>query len=144
MHRHNEIVYLDKTAKMGACEECLLKLVRAGHELMPIGKTVREVTNLLSQLEKKMTDLNTRKKTEKMEFQNSLGVLKADRETFAIEQSNRVQQLKNYLDEKMRQAIADFNRATEYDLFRIKSNLARAEEHILEAGELMQKAQGLR
>ena len=111
---------------------------------MPIGKTVREVTNLLSQLEKKMTDLNTRKKTEKMEFQNSLGVLKADRETFAIEQSNRVQQLKNYLDEKMRQAIADFNRATEYDLFRIKSNLARAEEHILDAGELMQKAQGLR
>ena len=43
IHRHNEIVYLDKTAKVGACEECLLKLVRSGHELMPIGKTVREV-----------------------------------------------------------------------------------------------------
>jgi hypothetical protein len=85
MHRHNEIVYLDKTAKTGACEECLLKLVRAGHELMPIGKTVREVTNLLTRLEKNIADLNGRKKNEKMEHQNSMGVLKADRETFAIE-----------------------------------------------------------
>jgi hypothetical protein len=29
-------------------------------------------------------------------------------------------------------------------MFRIKSNLARAEEHIIEAAELMAKAQGLR
>jgi hypothetical protein len=64
IHRHNEIVYLDKTAKVGACEECLLKLVRSGHELMPIGKTVREVQSQLHSLENRMHDLSVRKKSD--------------------------------------------------------------------------------
>ena len=85
IHRHNELVYLDKTAKNGACEECLHRLIRSGHELMPIPNVVREVQVQLSQVEKRMTTLHTRKRTELMEQQNSLGVLKADRETFAIE-----------------------------------------------------------
>ena len=67
LHRHNEVVYLDKTAKGGACEECLLRLVRAGHELMPIPNVVREVQVQLSVLEKRMTTLHSRKKGELME-----------------------------------------------------------------------------
>ena len=73
-----------------------------------------------------------------------MGVLKADRETFAIEQANRVQQLKNYLDEKMRVAIAEFNRVTEADLFTIKGDMYRIQEHMSEAAELVTKASKLR
>ena len=68
-----------------------------------------------------------------MQKQNSLGVLKSDRESFVIEQANRVQQLKNYLDEKMRKAVAEFNKETEYDLFSIKGHMARLQEHINES-----------
>lgn len=35
-HPLNEIQYLDKTTKTGACEICLPFMVRANHELLPI------------------------------------------------------------------------------------------------------------
>ena len=48
------MLYLDKTTKGGACEECMLKLVRAGHELLPIPKVVSEVQVQLRLVEKRM------------------------------------------------------------------------------------------
>jgi hypothetical protein len=80
---------------------------------MPIGKTVHEVQTHLVDLEDRMQELQMRKKSDYIEAENAIGVLKADRESFKIETYNRVQQLKNYLDDKMRQAISDFNRVTE-------------------------------
>ena len=43
-HPLNEIQYLDKTTKTGACEVCLPGMLRANHELLPIRQTVNEVT----------------------------------------------------------------------------------------------------
>jgi hypothetical protein len=44
----------------------------------------------------------------------------------------------------MRQAISDFNRVTEQDMFVVKSTMARIDEHIAEATELIGRASRLR
>jgi len=54
VHPYNEISYLDKTTKMGACEECLPDLARASHELMPIKQTIEEVSHVLSTLDEQI------------------------------------------------------------------------------------------
>jgi len=35
-HPLNEIAYLDKTTRQGACEICLPMMLRANHEMLPI------------------------------------------------------------------------------------------------------------
>lgn len=52
-----EVSYLDKTSKLGACELCLPELIKASHELLPIMETVSEVTKVLKTLGDQVSDL---------------------------------------------------------------------------------------
>ena len=61
-HPLNEIAYLDKTSKEGACEVCLPNLIRSSHELMPIKQTVNEVTLVLKTLDEQVQEMQQQKK----------------------------------------------------------------------------------
>lgn len=53
----NEIAFLDKTTKRGACSECIPELTKLNHELMPINATVFEIRDVMMNLECNMLDL---------------------------------------------------------------------------------------
>lgn len=56
-HPCNEIQFLDKTTKEGACEICLPTMLRANHELLPIRQTVSEVIQVLQTLDDQVAEL---------------------------------------------------------------------------------------
>ena len=60
-HPLNEIQFLDKTKKEGACEICLPSMLRANHELLPIKQTITEVVQVLHTLDEQVLDLQQRK-----------------------------------------------------------------------------------
>lgn len=56
-HPLNEIAYLDKTSKEGACEICMPAMLRANHELLPIDQTIKEVREVLSTLDIQVNEI---------------------------------------------------------------------------------------
>ena len=61
-HPLNEISYLDKTSKQGACEICLPTMLRANHEMLPIKQTVDEVKQVLVTLDMQINEIQQRKR----------------------------------------------------------------------------------
>lgn len=57
-------------------------------------------------------------------------MIEADRQTFIEDQTNRINQLKNYLDDRLRTAICDYNKATEPDLYKVKAQMLQVEDHL--------------
>jgi hypothetical protein len=53
----NEITFLDKSTKQGACSECVSSLSHLNHELLPLHTTVSEVREVMMNLEVNMLEL---------------------------------------------------------------------------------------
>lgn len=71
-------------------------------------------------------------------------MIEADARAFAWEQTNRVNQLKNYLDDRLRTAINDYRKATEVDFYRIKANIMKVEDQLKETRRLSVMIEKLR
>lgn len=68
--------------------------------------------------EKELLQLNKQK----------FNVIEGDRKHFISEQQNKINELHNYLDEKLRCIIAEYNKAIEPDVNNVKNTLYRLEE----------------
>ena len=49
-------------------------------------------------------------------------MIESDRLAFEQDQTNRINSLKNYLDDRLRTAICDYRKATEPDLYKVKAS----------------------
>ena len=63
-------------------------------------------------------------------------LIEADSQAFAWEQSTRINQLKNYLDDRLRTAINDYRKATEPDFYKVKARILQVEDNLLELKKL--------
>ena len=77
-HIMNEISYLDKTTKQGACSECLPELARLNHELMPLNATVFEVRDVMMNLEANMLELLRQRTALLNDNRNKKALIEAD------------------------------------------------------------------
>ena len=68
-------------------------------------------------------------------------MIEADRNAFEQDQTNRINSLKNYLDDRLRTAICDYKKATEPDLYKVKASKLQAEDHIQEIKDLAIRVQ---
>ena len=59
-------------------------------------------------------------------------MIESDRLAFEQEQTNRINALKNYLDDRLRTAICDYRKATEPDLYKVKASTLQVEDHLQE------------
>lgn len=57
------------------------------------------------------------------ENKSKLQNIESDKSLFIAEQQRKVNQLHNYLDEKLRSIIAEYEKATETDVTKIKNNV---------------------
>ena len=129
-HLMNEISFLDKTTRQGACSECIPDLTRQNHELMPIHATLYEVRDVMMNLECNMLDLLRDRTGLLNDNKSKMSIIDADQNQFVLEQQNKISQLHNYLDDRLRTAINDYQKAIEPDKFTVKSNLNRLEEQV--------------
>ena len=81
-HPLNEIAYLDKTSKEGACETCLPILIQQSHELLPIQQTVSEVTLVLKTMQEQATELQQQKRYKHQEFTDLKRLIESDQQAF--------------------------------------------------------------
>ena len=81
-HPLNEIQYLDKTTKEGACEICLPSMLRSNHELLPIKQTISEVIQVLKTLDEQVMEIQTRKRFELESNEDLIKMIESDREAF--------------------------------------------------------------
>ena len=69
------------------------------------------------------------RKTEAMQVnRHKLQRIEADRREFTATQQRKVNELHNYLDEKLRCILAEYSKAVEPDVTKVKNNLDRCEE----------------
>jgi len=59
-------------------------------------------------------------------------MIEADRQTFEAEQTNRINALKNYLDDRLRTAVCEYRKATDPDLYKVKAQTLQIEDHLQE------------
>ena len=57
-------------------------------------------------------------------------MIESDRLAFEQDQTNRINSLKNYLDDRLRTAIIDYRKATEPDLYKVKASALQVEDHL--------------
>lgn len=138
-HPFNEIEYLDKTSKQGVCSICLPTLVRISHELLPVDHTVREVSQVLNTLDEQMVNLRHEKQFRKEQCADLKQLIEADRQAFEMEQTSRINQLKNYLDDRLRTAINEYRKATEPDFYKVKGHQMLLEDQLTEIQEVTTK-----
>lgn len=89
-----------------------------------------EVQEVLLNLEANMLDLLRERTGQLSENKNKMQVIEGDKTSFVTEQQRKINQLHNYLENRLRSAINDYERAVEPDSFKIRSNVSRLEEHI--------------
>jgi hypothetical protein len=73
-----------------------------------------------------------------------LNLIEADRRSFIAEQQRKINELHNYLDEKLRCIVAEYNKAVEPDLTKVKNNIDRCEEKAQEHKTFISEIQGMR
>ena len=78
----NEITFLDKSTKIGACSECVPELTKKNHELMPIHATINEVREVMMNLEVNMLDLLRDRTAILNDNKNKLSIIDADQTSF--------------------------------------------------------------
>lgn len=59
-------------------------------------------------------------------------MIESDRLAFEQDQTNRINALKNYLDDRLRTAICDYRKVTEPDLYKVKASKLQVEDHLRE------------
>ena len=85
------------------------------------------------------------KKTEAMQInKQKLQRIEGDRKGFIAEQQKKVNELHNYLDEKLRCIVAEYNKAVEPDVIKVKNNLDRCEEKAQEHKIFISEIQTMR
>lgn len=57
------------------------------------------------------------------EYWWKLEMIESDKSAFIAEQQAKINQLHNYLDEKLRSIIAEYEKATEIDVVNVKNNI---------------------
>ena len=128
LHNNQEIEYLDKTERRGLCKDCVREAHDSHHEVLTMTDVKSDVNSLLIQLESNTSQMLA-KKTEAMQVnRQKLQRIEADRKGFISEQQKKVNELHNYLDEKLRCIVAEYNKAVEPDVIKVKNNLDRCEE----------------
>ena len=78
----NEISFLDKTTRQGACSECIPDLTRQNHELMPIHATLYEVRDVMMNLECNMLDLLRDRSALLNDNKSKMSIIEADQNQF--------------------------------------------------------------
>lgn len=86
----NEIAFLDKTTKRGACSECIPELTKLNHELMPINATIFEIRDVMMNLECNMLDLLRQRTAMLNENKNKMHIIDTDQQQFVQEQQNKI------------------------------------------------------
>lgn len=61
---------------------------------------------------------------------NKMAIIETDQSQFVQEQQNKINQLHNYLEDRFRVAVNEYQKAIEPDMFKVRSNLNRLEEQI--------------
>ena len=144
LHNNQEIEYLDKTERRGLCKDCLQVAQDSHHEILSVADVKDDVDALLVQLEGNTAQMLARK-TEAMQLnRQKLARIEADRKNFIAEQQKKVNELHNYLDEKLRCIVAEYNKAIEGDLTKVKNNLDRCEEKAQEHKIFISEVQSMR
>ena len=98
-------------------------MLRANHELLPIKQTITEVVQVLHTLDEQVLDLQQRKNFHYESCIDLEKLIESDRQAFELEQTNSINSLKNYLDDRLRTAIIDYRKATEPDLYKVKASM---------------------
>lgn len=75
---------------------------------------------------------------------NKIEQVDHDRANFVSEQQKRINQLHNYLDDKLRCIVRNFDRAVEKDRVVLKNNMSRLDERISDSKVFLTKVQGSR
>lgn len=104
----NEITYLDKTTKVGVCNECAPALENMRHELLPIDAVIEEVRGVMLNLESNMRDLINHRSALLQDNKNKLNIIYSDQKAFEDETRIKINQLHNYLEDRYHVAINDF------------------------------------
>eukprot|EP00347_Sterkiella_histriomuscorum_P008465 403344995 len=143
-HIMNEIAFLDKTTKRGACSECIPELTKQNHELMPLNATVFEIRDVMMNLECNMLDLLRQRTALLNDNKNKMAIIETDQSQFVQEQQNKINQLHNYLEDRLRIATNDYQKAIEPDTFKVKSNLNRLEEQISMNKQFISEVQAIK
>lgn len=95
------------------------------HEILTVNDVKLDVNDLLVQLESNTSQMLARK-TEQMQVnRQKLQRIETDRRGFIAEQQKKINELHNYLDEKLRCIVAEYNKAIEPDVVKVKNNLDR-------------------
>jgi hypothetical protein len=102
------------------------------HEILSLNDTVEEVKGLIMGLEGNMLAMLSEKSSMAQENKNKLNIVEEDRAGFIAEQQKKVNQLHNYLDDKLRCIIAEYDKAIEPDYIDIRNNISRLDEQICE------------
>ena len=84
-HYMNEIVYLDKTTRVGVCGECAPNLEQLRHELLPIDTVIDEVRGVLLNLESNMRDLIAHRSALLQDNKSKLNIIYSDQKSFEDE-----------------------------------------------------------
>jgi hypothetical protein len=123
-----EVAFLDKTTRVGVCNECAPSLEQLRHELLPIDTVIDEVRGVLLNLESNMRDLIAHRGALLQDNKNKLNIIYNDQKAFEDETRVKINQLHNYLEDRYHVAVNDFQKAILPDISKVKSNIVRVEE----------------
>lgn len=107
-------------------------MLRANHEMLPIKQTVEEVKQVLVTLDLQINEIQQRKRFQKESCMDLIRMIETDRMAFEQEQTNRINALKNYLDDRLRTAVCEYRKATEPDLYKVKASTLQVDDHLQE------------
>ena len=96
---------------------------------------------MLQTLDDQVQEIQQRKRFQLESCIDLVKMIEADRNAFEQDQTNRINSLKNYLDDRLRKAICDYKKATEPDLYKVKASKLQAEDHIKEIKDLSIRVQ---
>ena len=75
-----------------------------------------------------MLQLLSEKTAQRSENAGRLSLMQGEKEAFIGEQQRKINQLHNYLDDKLRCIVTEYNKAVEGDFVQVKNNLDRLDE----------------
>lgn len=120
---NRESIYFVKNTREAVCERCADDHIKLHHEVVEISDSINECQQTLMNVEANSLQMLSQKSALLGEDRKKLAMMEQDRRNFIAEQQQKVNQLHNYLDEKMRTMIAEYEKATEPDVVSAKNNI---------------------
>ena len=93
---------------------------------------------VLRSLDDQVVEMQQQKKFKLEQCFDLKKLIEADSQAFKQEQTNRINQLKNYLDDRLRTAVNDYRKATEPDFYKVKAQILQVEDNLSEIKTLKQ------